>query len=66
MLMRECESRTGHGLNRHGKHVGTKTRMLPSSLRAKLGSESSMGKSSSSSERRRRSESGRAGTFIED
>lgn len=25
MLMRGCESRTGHGLNRHGKHVHTKT-----------------------------------------
>lgn len=66
MLMRGCESRTGHGLNRHGKRVCTKTRMQTSAYEAKLGSDSSMGKSSSSSERQERSESERAGTFIED
>lgn len=38
MLMRGCESRTGHGLNRHGKRVCTKTRMQTSAYKAKLGS----------------------------
>lgn len=66
MLMRGCESRKGHRLNRRGKRVCKKRRMQTSAYKAKLGSESSMGRFSSPPERQERSESERPGMFIED
>lgn len=51
MLMRGRERRGGHGLNRHGKHAHKHTH-AKQRLKAKLRSESSMGKLTSSSEGR--------------
>ena len=64
MLMRRSERRGGHGLNRHGKHAQayeqTYTHHANWCLKAKLGSESSMGKLTVSRERQKNGKRERA------
>lgn len=64
MLMRRSERRGGHELNRHGKHAQangqTYTHHANWRLKAKLGSESSMGKLTVSRERQKNGKRERA------